>query len=84
MEKLNIASTMVHCSGARNSANIAATHADQNSELPLASVEAKEYEETTELRKPRKTGYARHLLEGVDVDALLATPIPGIEEYRPS
>ena len=31
-------------------------------------------------RRPRRRGFAKHLFEGIDVDALLATPIPGFEE----
>ena len=42
-----------------------------------------EYVKLNGKRKPRPAGYAKHLFAGIDVDALLATPIPGIEEYMP-
>lgn len=40
-----------------------------------------DFEKLTNERKPRQAGYAKHLFEGIDVNELLATPIPGIEEY---
>jgi PHD/YefM family antitoxin component YafN of YafNO toxin-antitoxin module len=46
-------------------------------------ISASEYKKLTGERKARQAGYARHLFEGIDVDQLLATPIPGIEEYMP-
>jgi prevent-host-death family protein len=44
---------------------------------------ASEYEKLSSKRKPRQPGFGAHLFEGIDVDELLATPIPGIEEYMP-
>lgn len=35
-----------------------------------------------EKRIPRP-GFASDLFEGIDIDALLSIPIPGIEEYMP-
>jgi hypothetical protein len=34
-------------------------------------------------RSAPRPGFAADLFEGVDINALLATPIPGIEEYMP-
>jgi prevent-host-death family protein len=50
-------------------------------EFVLMSVS--EYEKLAQKRKPRQPGFAKHIFEGVDIDALLATPIPGLEEYMP-
>jgi len=54
---------------------------ENHGETELVILTLADYEKLTEGRKPRQAGYAKHLFEGVDVDALLATPIPGIEEY---
>jgi len=40
-------------------------------------------EATTPPARAPRPGFAADLFQGVDVDALLATPIPGIEEYMP-
>jgi hypothetical protein len=45
-------------------------------------VERLKLETTGPVRAPRP-GFASDLFQGVDVDALLATPVPGIEEYMP-
>lgn len=37
-----------------------------------------EYDKLTRTRKPRQAGTMRHLFEGVDVNALLATPIDDV------
>ena len=46
-------------------------------------VERLKLEQTPALNRAPRPGFASDLFEGVDVDALLATPIPGIEEYMP-
>jgi len=46
-------------------------------------VSAADYDKLIGKRAPRMAGYAKHLFDGVDIDELLATPIPGIEEYMP-
>jgi prevent-host-death family protein len=46
---------------------------------PIAVVlSPEEYGKLTRVRKTRKAGTMRHLFEGVDVNALLATPIDDI------
>ena len=41
------------------------------------------FERLTAKTTERRAGYAAHLFAGNDVDALLDTAIPGIEEYMP-
>jgi len=50
---------------------------------PIAIVlSPEEYDKITSRRKPRTPGTMRHLFEGVDVNALLATPIDDVfSEY---
>jgi prevent-host-death family protein len=50
---------------------------------PIAVVlSPEEYKNLTRKRKPRQAGTMCHLFEGVDVNALLATPIDEVfEEY---
>jgi prevent-host-death family protein len=38
------------------------------------------YDKLIHQRKPRQVGFAKHLLTGVDVDALLATPVDDVFE----
>jgi len=45
-------------------------------------LKAADYEELIQHARPRRLGFAAHLFEGIDTDELMATPIPGIEEYR--
>jgi PHD/YefM family antitoxin component YafN of YafNO toxin-antitoxin module len=54
---------------------------ENHGETEFVIVSYAEYKRMTAERAARQAGYARRLFEGVD--ALLATPIPGIEEYRP-
>ena len=56
---------------------------ENHGEVEFVILSAADYDKLTHGRKPRQAGYARHLFEGVDVDALLATPVPGLEEYMP-
>ena len=46
-------------------------------------LKASDYEKLTQKPRPRRLGFAAHLFEGINTDELMATPIPGIEEYMP-
>jgi len=56
---------------------------ESHGEVEFFIVSAEDFRTLTEGRRPRRAGYAKHLFQGVDIDELLSTPIPGIEEYMP-
>ena len=56
---------------------------ETDGQVEFVILSAADYYSLTQTRTPRQAGYARQLFEGVDVDALLATSIPGLEHYMP-
>lgn len=56
---------------------------ENHGEPEFVILSASEYVKLTQPRAPRQAGYAKHLFAGIDVDEMLNTPVPGIEDYMP-
>ncbi len=56
---------------------------ENRGETEFVIMSAEDYGKLTTKRKPRQPGWGKQFFEGIDIDELLATPIPGIEEYIP-
>jgi len=84
LKTVNAAFVRNHIAETREMAREAPLVVENHGKPEFVIVSAEEFAKLTGTRKSRQTGYARHVLEGVDIDELLATPVPGIEEYTPA